>query len=77
MWDFEEADGEDWTVIKHAERVVWRELAYWEGGQRFNEVKDVLKAHYAERFVSLQPTAVSELYLYGDSMSAPSQLEPS
>ena len=77
VWDFEEADGEDWTVIRCGERLVWRELAYWEGWERFNEVKNILKGHYGVRFASIEPSSASTMYLYGDDLSAPSRLETS
>lgn len=75
VWDFAEGEAETWTIIKHAERIVWRELAYWEGWKRFNEVKCLLKSHYGAAFVSLEPTAASEMYLFGDSLRAASRIE--
>ena len=77
IWDFEEAEGEDWTVIRFGEQLVWRELAYWEGWERFNEVKNILKGHYGARFASIEPSSASTMYLYGDDLSAPSRLETS
>jgi hypothetical protein len=74
-WDFEEADGESWTLIRCGEQTVWRELAYYEGWQRFNQVKQLLKQHY-EQFESLTPTDRSELYLFGDDLAAPGKIEP-
>lgn len=71
----ERPDDEIWTVIRCGERVVWRELAYWEGWERFNEVKDILKRRYGDRFGSLEPSDVSELYLYGDDLLASSKIE--
>jgi hypothetical protein len=57
----ERPDDEIWTVIRCGERVIWRELAYWEGWERFNEVKDILKRCYGNRFASLEPSNASEL----------------
>jgi hypothetical protein len=74
-WDLEEAGEEHWTVIRYEERVIWRELAYWEGWERFTTVKDILKSRYGDRFASLGPTVASELYLYGDDLTASSKLE--
>jgi hypothetical protein len=76
VWDFEEADGECWTLIRCGEETVWRELAYYEGWQRFNEVKQLLKQRY-EQFVSLTPTDRSELYLFGDDVAGPGKIERS
>jgi hypothetical protein len=69
-WDIETVDNDHWTVIRAGDVIVWRELAYWEGWPRFNEVRDILKARYQERFESLTPTLASELYLFGDDISA-------
>ncbi len=66
LWDFEEADDENWTIIRAGESVVWRELAFWEGQSRFIEVREILRERYGSAFGSLTPTTVSELYLYGD-----------
>jgi hypothetical protein len=65
-WDFEEADDEIWTVIRCGEETVWRELAFWGGRERFNEVETILKRIYGPRFAGLEPTKTSEMYLYGD-----------
>jgi hypothetical protein len=65
-WDFEEGDDEKWTVIRCGSTVVHRELAVYEGQDRFDEVKQILKEAYGERFAELRPTQASLLYLYGD-----------
>ncbi len=65
-WDFERVDEESWTLIRHGDAVIWRELAYWEGCDRFHEVEDILRQHYGGRFASLEPTRASLLYLHGD-----------
>jgi hypothetical protein len=67
VWDLEEADDETWTVIRCGEETVWRELAFWEGWERFNEVKTTLKKIYGPRFARLKPASGSEMYLYGDA----------
>lgn len=67
IWDFEESDDEVWTLIKRGDQAVWRELAFWEGRQRFNEVKAILKERYGARFARLQPTEPSKSSLYGDA----------
>jgi hypothetical protein len=67
LWD-EEVRGEDerLTVIRFGDRVVWSEPEVWEGVDRFDAVKALLKERYGSRFRSLAPTEQSELYLYGD-----------
>jgi hypothetical protein len=74
IWDFEQLGDEPWTLIRHGDVVVWRELAYWEGWKRFNAVTGLLKARFGERFGSLRPTSASENYLYGDDLGAPERL---
>jgi hypothetical protein len=69
-WDFEERDGESWTVLRHEGKEIWRELAFWEGYERFAEVFELLRRRYGTRMTELRPTERSELYLYGDSVSA-------
>jgi hypothetical protein len=69
-WDIEQGNDEHWTVIGLGDTIVWREWAYYEGWPRFNEVKEILKERYGERFQSLTPSSQSELYLYGDDGSA-------
>ncbi|MGI9021377.1 MAG: hypothetical protein ACR2G3_11785 [Solirubrobacterales bacterium] len=68
-WDFLPDAGEDGdhvTVILLGGRELWREVAFWEGFDRFEQVKALLKERYGSRFGSLTPTAGSELYLLGD-----------
>ena len=72
-WDFTgegDWEGSKQTVIRHGERIVWTEPAFWEGYGRFVEVVSILKAKYGERLVDVVPTEASELYLYGDCFSA-------
>lgn len=70
-WDFEDREpgGDCMTVIRLDGRELWREVAYYEGADRFDEVKALLKDRYGARFASLIPTRASELYLYGDMIS--------
>ena len=50
MWDTENADGEDPSVvIKARDRVLWREPLFWECWPRFNQVKVILKQKYGRR----------------------------
>lgn len=67
-WDFltDEERDERWSVIRHGERELWREPALWEGYERFEEVKAILKRRYGARFESLTPTERSEMWLRGD-----------
>jgi hypothetical protein len=74
-WDFEERDGEHWTVLRHGAVEIWRELAFYEGYERFAEVFDILRQRYGTRLRELRPTPASATYLYGDRLSAPQAVE--
>lgn len=74
VWDFEERGGESFTVLRHEGREIWRELAFWEGIARFEEVAALLEQRYGRRLVAVEPTPASELYLYGDRLSAPQRV---
>lgn len=75
-WDFETDDqGEGFTVIRRRDDagpnpVIWRETAVFEGYERFERVATILKDKYGSRLKELVPTSRSELYLYGDSLTA-------
>jgi hypothetical protein len=74
-WDFVTDDEIRYTVIRHAGTVVWRELAVWEGIDRFEDIAAMLKARYGERLRDLIPTKASEPYLYGDKLAGPDTVE--
>ena len=69
-WDFEERDDENWTVLRHGGREIWRELAYYEGYQRFAAVFEILHERYGSHLAEVRPTPSSQMYLYGDESSA-------
>src|SRR4051812_7680742 len=74
-WDLEERDDEHWTVLRHGDREIWRELAYYEGYQRFAAVFELLRERYGSRLAEVRPTPASEVYLYGDKLSAPHSID--
>ncbi|MDO9410065.1 hypothetical protein [Patulibacter sp.] len=74
-WDMVDDAGEHWTVLRHGERELFRELAYWEGIDRFLEVAAILRGAYGPRLRAIVPTRGSEMYLYGDVLGAPSSVE--
>ena len=70
-WDFEDSKpGEDdnWTVLRHEGKEIWREIAYYEGLDRYREVATILIEKYADRLVGFPATSDSFLYLYGDNI---------
>ena len=70
-WDFEDRDGEHWTVLRHRGVEIWREPAFYEGYERFVEVFEILRQRYGARLREVRPTEVSGTYLYGDRLSSP------
>lgn len=69
-WDQEEVDDEQYTVLLHGDRVLWRELAFWEGLTRYKEVVALLELKYGTRLRGVIPTQRSETYLGGDTLYA-------
>lgn len=61
-WDHEKT----YTVIKHNDKVIWKEIALYEGYERYLEVGELLKQKYGTKLKDFIPTERSELYLYGD-----------
>jgi hypothetical protein len=50
-------------------------LAYYEGYRRFAAVFEILRERYGSRLAEVRPTPASELYLYGDKLSAPDTID--
>jgi hypothetical protein len=67
IWDFTEMDGEAYQIIRLGNAEIWRELAFFENIDRFNDVKELLRKKYRERFKSLTPTEDSLEWLCGDN----------
>lgn len=66
-----EGEGRDHSyVIKSGEQLVWKERARFEDWSRFDEIKQLLRLRYGERFKSVTPTSSAWWKLRGDSMSA-------
>jgi hypothetical protein len=74
QWDQEQDGEKNLTIIRSGEIVIWIEPAFYEGWPRFNQIKEILKARYGNRFKSLKPTERSELYLYGDDLKSPGKI---
>jgi len=70
-WDlYEDEKKECYTQIKYVDKVIFTELALWEGGFRYREVAEILKEKYGSRLLDLVPTRAGWLYLGGDSFVA-------
>jgi len=75
-WDVVEiAEGEFEVQIRHGDRVIWREMSWYENYARFEEVAIILKQKYGQALKDLVPTRRSQLDLFGDRLSAPSLVE--
>ena len=74
-WDFQKGnDGESYQVIRAGHTKVWTELAFFNSGPRFEEIKGILRAKYGTRFKSLTPTQASIEWLSGDNLGQALQL---
>ena len=71
-WDFEEVEGEEdgWTVLRHGDQEIWREVGMKQAMPRFDEVLWILREKYGPRLASLNPTHEGELQLRGLGYSA-------
>ena len=67
IWDFTEMDGEAYQMIQLGNAEIWRELAFFENIDRFNEVKELLRRKYGERFKFLTPSRDGPEWLCGDN----------
>lgn len=72
-WDIDRPDGYT-TIIRHGDRVLWQEPAFYEGYERFIAVAALLQRKYGRRLSDLVPTEDSKLRLYGDRMNAREQI---
>ena len=75
VWDCVKEAAEHITVLRHRDTEIWREPALYEGYERFREIVLILRRKYGERLADVIPTEASELYLYGDKLSAPEHVQ--
>lgn len=59
-WDFEEVDGEGWSVLRAGDAELWREHHAY-GTKRLVQVEAILRARYGARFgaLTMTPAAVA------------------
>lgn len=74
-WDIEDRQTGGNTLIKYGDRVLWKETAFFEGYERFEEAAAILKEKYQDQLLDLVPTRKSELFLYGDRIGSPGRIE--
>lgn len=76
LWDFAEIpQAGATTLIRLGDRRIFAEPAFYEGYDRFMAVAEILKAKYGNALKDLVPTDESRMYLYGDRLSSPGQIE--
>lgn len=73
-WDLNDG-GTSETVIRYGDFVLWREPAFYEGAERFEEVAEILASKFGSRFQDLVPTRDSEDFLYGNRLGSPYRIE--
>jgi hypothetical protein len=66
IWDIVEDEQDKFQEIRLGDRLIWRELAFWENVPRFCKIEDLLKQKYGTQFKSLTATPGSMLWLRGD-----------
>lgn len=74
-WDIEDRQKGGNTLIKYGDRVLWKETAFFEGYERFEEVATILKEKYQDQLLDLVPTRKSEMFLYGDRIGSPARID--
>ena len=74
-WDIADAAGEKYQVIRLGDAELWREVAFSDNIRRFNEVKELLRMKYGNRFKMLKPTEASQEWLCGDNAGKLFRLE--
>jgi hypothetical protein len=67
IWDLAATDGESYQVIRLGHTEVWKELAFFENIDRFNQVKELLRQKYGARFNALTPSRNRLEWLCGDN----------
>ena len=63
-WDFLDAGDEHFTLILLGQEEIWREPAVYDGYYRFEEVRNLLKERYGERYAGLTYTERSMVWLF-------------
>ena len=77
IWDFEEhgEDEDSWTVLRHGDLVIWREIGTKEALPRFEEVIWILREKYGPRLTSLLPTRAGLLQIRGRFYTAKTMID--
>lgn len=65
-----EEDGQQYIVITHENKIIWKEIRTYEYYDRFIELGKLFEEKYGDKMIDLVPD-VDGLYLYGDRMHSP------
>ena len=71
VWDMQGK----WNIIRHADRVIWRQPAIWEGFSEFSRIAAIIRERYGKAIRDLEPTENSKMYLGGDALWSDAKIE--
>jgi hypothetical protein len=74
-WDLDNSKPDLFTTLSHKGREIWRELALWEGFDRFEEVVGILRDRYGSRLADVIPEGEGWVFLMGDDLDASDKVE--
>lgn len=69
------SENETYNIVRFGDRTIWRELAFWEGYDRFPELEAILEQKYGDRYAGLKATWGGYMWLFGDIAIAPFPVE--
>lgn len=76
VWDIEgDGEGTQWNVIRHGDRILWRQRAWWEGFDEFLRVVEIIHTRYGQAIRDLEPTEMASMWLGGDALWANEVIE--
>ncbi len=74
-WDTDSEVGPGNVLIQHGNKLIWKEMEWFEGFTRFIEIAGILKNKYGDRLNDLVPSPRSEMDLYGDHLGGPTRVD--
>jgi hypothetical protein len=69
------SERETYNILRCGDSTIWRELAFWEGYERFAELTAILEQKYGARFAGLKATWGGYMWLFGDMGVPPFHVE--
>ena len=75
-WDIvRHTSGEVSTIVKHGPRMVWIQLALWEGADEFVRVAEILAKRYARAIQDIRITPAARAFLSTDKIAGRQKIE--